>query len=110
MSKPQNVNELDVSVSNDGQEIYHLFTLDTHSVRPVSVQKVKKCFVAIKLIAGKNIFAWKTLQLDTASTANTLAVDDLQTMCPARFDIHGLIKPSPALLRTHGGSVIKPVG
>ena len=29
------------------------------------------------LSAGKKIFAWKTLQLDTASTTNTLAVDDL---------------------------------
>ena len=31
-------------------------------------------------------------------------------MCPAGFDIHGLIKPSTAILRTYGGGVIKPVG
>ena len=49
------------------------------------------------------------MQLDTASTTNTLAVDDLRTMFPAGFDIHGLIKPSTAILRTYGG-VIKPVG
>ena len=33
LSKPQNVNALDDSVSDDGQQTYHLFTLDTHSVR-----------------------------------------------------------------------------
>ena len=110
LSKPQNVNALDDSVSDDGKEIYHLFTLDTHSVRSVSVEKGKKFFAAIKLSAAKKIFAWKTLQLDTASTTNTLAVDDLRTMCPAGFDIHGLIKPSSAILRTYGGGVIKPVG
>ena len=37
LSKPQNVNALDNSVSDDGQETYHLFTLDTHSLRSVSV-------------------------------------------------------------------------
>ena len=110
MSKPQNVNALDDSVSDDGQETYHLFALDTHSVRPVSMQKGKKFFAAIKLSAAKNFFAWKTLQLDTASTTNTLKVDDLRKMCPAGFDIHGLIKPSSAILRTYGGGVIKPVG
>ena len=110
LSKPQNVNALDDSVSVDGQETYHLFTLDTHSVRSVSAQKGKKFFAKIKLSAAKNFFAWKTLQLDTASTTNTLAVDDLQTMCPAGFDIHSLIKPSSAILRTYGGGVIKPVG
>ena len=31
-------------------------------------------------------------------------------MCPAGVDIHGLIKPSSATLRTYGGGVIKPVG
>ena len=87
---------------------HHLFTLDTHSVRSVSVQKGKNVFVAIKLSAAKNVFAWKTLQLDTASTTNT--VDDLRMMCPARFDIHGLIEPFSAVLRTYGGGVIKPVG
>ena len=97
-------------VSDDGQETYHLFTLDTHSVRSVSVQKGKKFFAAINLSAAKNVFAWKTLQLDTASTTNTLAVDYLQTMCPAGFDIYRLIKPSSAILRTYGGGVIKPVG
>ena len=110
LSKPQNVNALDDSVSVDGQETYHLFTLDTHSVRSVSAQKGKKFFATIKLSAAKKNFAWKTLQLDTASTTNTLAVDDLQTMCPAGFDIHSLIKPSSAILRTYGGGVIKPVG
>ena len=109
LSKPQNVNALD-SVSDDGQETYHLFTLDTHSVRSVSVQKGKKFFAAIKLSAAKNFLAWKTLQLDTASTTNTLAVDDLRNMCPAGFDIHSLIKPSSAVLRTYGGGLIKPVG
>ena len=39
-----------------------------------------------------------------------LAVDDLRTMCPAGFDIHRLIKPSTATLRSYGGGVIKPVG
>ena len=110
LSKPQNVNALDDSVSDDGQETYHLFTLDTHSVRSVSVQKGKKFFAAIKLSAAKKFFTWKTLQLDTASTTNTLAVEDLRSMCPAGVDIHGLIKPSSAILRTYGGGVIKPVG
>ena len=50
------------------------------------------------------------MQLDTASTTNTLAMDDLQTMCPAGFDIHDLIKPSSAILHTYGGGVIKLVG
>ena len=50
------------------------------------------------------------MQLDTASTTNTLALDDLRTMCPAGFDIHGLIKPSSAILCTYGGGVIKPFG
>ena len=50
------------------------------------------------------------MQLDTASTTNTLALDDLRTMCPAGFYIHGLIKPSSAILRTYGGGVIKPFG
>ena len=109
LSKRQNVNALDDSVSVDGQETY-LFTLDTHSVRSVSVQKGKKVFAAIKLSAAKNFFTWKTLQLDTASTTNTLAVGDLRSMCPAGVDIHGLIKPSSAILRTYGGGVIKPVG
>ena len=110
LSKPQNVNALDDSVSDDGQETYHLFTLDTHSVRSVSVQKGKKFFAAIKLSAAKKFFTWKTLQLDTASTTNTLAVEDLRSMCPAGVDIHGLIKPSSAILSTYGGGVIKPVG
>ena len=79
-------------------------------MRSVSVQKGKKFFAAIKSSAVKNVLAWKTLQLDTASTTNTLAVDDLQTMCPARLDSHGLIKPSSVILCTHGGGAIKPVG
>ena len=56
MSKSQNVNALDDSVSDDGQETYHLFTLDTHSVRSVPVQKWKKFFAAIKLSAAENVF------------------------------------------------------
>ena len=76
----------------------------------VSAQRGKKIFAPIKLSAAKNFYASKTLQLDTASTTNTLAVDDLRTMCPAVFDIHGLIKPSTAILCTYGGGVIKPVG
>ena len=39
------------------------------------VQKGKKFFVAIKLSEAKNHFVWKILQLDVASTTNTLAVD-----------------------------------
>ena len=42
LSKPQNVNALDESLSDDVQETYHLFTLDTRSVRNVSVQKGKR--------------------------------------------------------------------
>ena len=53
------MNALDDSVSDDGQETYHLFTLDTHSVRPVSVQKGKKFFAAIKLSAAKNFLLGK---------------------------------------------------
>ena len=101
MSKPQNVNALADSVSDDEQETYHLFTLDTHSVRSVPVQKGEKFFAAIKLSAAENVFAWKTLQLDTALTTNTLALDNLRTMCPAGFDINRLIKPSSAILRTY---------
>ena len=65
LSKPQNVNALDDSVS-DLQESYGLFTFDTHSVRSVPAQEGKKFFAAIKLSAAKNYYAWKTLQLDTA--------------------------------------------
>ena len=74
-----------------------------------SVQKRKKFFAAIKLSVA-NFLAWKTLQLDAASTTNTLAVDDLRTMCPTGFDIRRLIKPSSTILRTYGGSEIRPVG
>lgn len=59
LSKPQNVNALDDSVSVDGQETYHLFTLDTHSVRSVSAQKGKKVFAKIKLSAAKKILLGK---------------------------------------------------
>ena len=45
LSKPQNVNALDESLSDDVQETYHMFTLDTHSVRNVSGQKGKKFFL-----------------------------------------------------------------
>ena len=51
------MNALDDSVSDDGQETYHLLTLDTHSVRSVSVQKGKTVFAAIKLSAAENFFA-----------------------------------------------------
>ena len=37
-------------------------------------------------------------------------MDDLRNMCPAGFDIHSLIKPSSAVLRTYRGGLIKPVG
>ena len=60
--------------------------------------------------AGGNVFVWKKRQLDIASTTNTLALDDLQDLCPAAFDIHRLIKPSSAIVRTYGGGIIKPVG
>ena len=110
MRKPQNVNAVDESGSAIEQNVYHLFTLDIHSVRAVSVQKGKKFFAAIKLSAAKNHFVWKTLQLDTASTTNTLAVDDLWSMCPAGFDVNSLIRPSHATLHTYGGGIITPVG
>ena len=94
MKKPQNVNAVDDSGSACEQNVHHLFTLDIHSVRAVSVQKGKKFFVAIKLSAARNHSVWKTFQLDTASTTNTLAVDDLWGMIPAGFDDNSLIKPS----------------
>ena len=62
------------------------------------------------LSATSNCFVWQTLQLDTASTTNTLAVEDLASMCLAGFDITQLIKPSSAILHTYGDGVIKPVG
>ena len=104
------MNSLDDSVTDDGQETYHLLTLDTYSVRSVSVQREEKVFRGDQIIRSKKSFTWKTLQLDTASTTNTLAVEDLRSMCPAGVDIHGLIKPSSAILRTYGEGVIKPVG
>ena len=110
MRRPQNVNAVDESGSPCEQNVYHLFTLDIHSVRAVSVKKGKKFFAAIKLSAAKNHFVWKTLQLDTASTTNTLAVEDLWSMCPVGFDVNSLIQPSRATLHTYGGGVITPVG
>ncbi|KAL9967070.1 hypothetical protein ACROYT_G025233 [Oculina patagonica] len=110
ISNPQYVNAMEESVSAGEHETHHLFTVDIHSVRTVSVQKGKKFFAAIKLSATGNCFVWKTLQLDTASTTNTLAVDDLSSMCPPDCDIGSLIKPSSAILHTYGGGVIKPVG
>ena len=109
MRKPQNVNAVDESGSPCEQNVYHLFTLDIHSVRAVSVKKGKKFFAAIKLSAAKNHFVWKTLQLDTASTTNTLAVEDFWSMCPVGFDVNSLIQPSRATLHTYGGGVITPV-
>ena len=110
MRKPQNVNAVDESGSAIERNVYHLFTLDIHTVRAVSVQKGKKFFAEIKLSAAKNHFVRKTLQLDTASTTNTLAVDDLWSMCPAGFDVNSLIRPSHATLHTYGGGIITPVG
>jgi len=63
----------------------------------------------MKLSEAK-VFSWKTLQLDTPSTTNKHAVDNLQTMGGAGFDIHGLIKPSSAILHTYGGGLMQPVG
>ena len=52
LGKLQNVNALDESLSDDGQETYDLFPLETHSARNVSVQKgKKKVFALIKLSA-----------------------------------------------------------
>ena len=98
------MNSLDESVSDCGKEVYQLFTFDIHSVRTDSVQKMKNFLATIKLAATDDVFVWSTLQLNTASTTNTLAVDDLTSMCPV-----GLILPSQAVLHTYGG-VIKPVG
>ena len=76
----------------------------------VSVHKGKTYFAAIKLSARRNSFVWTKLQLDTASTTNTLALDDFQYLCPAAFQIHRLIKLFSAILRTKGGGIKKPVG
>ena len=89
-SKTQSVNSLDESVSDCGKEVYQLFTLDIHSVRAVSVKKGKKFFATIKLAATDDFFVCKTLQLDTASTTNTLAVDYLTSMCPVGFGVNAL--------------------
>ena len=99
LSKPQSVNSL--SVSDYGKEVYQLFTLDIHSVRAVSVQKGKTFYATIKLAATDDFFVWKTLQLDTAFTTNTLAVDDLTSMCPVGFDVKAVILPSQAILHTY---------
>ena len=58
MSKPQNVNAFDDSVS-DLQETYDLFTLDSHSVRSVSAQKGKTFFAAINFHLQKIIMLGK---------------------------------------------------
>lgn len=110
MSKPQNVNAFDDAVCHCEREIHHLFMLDSHPVRTVTVHKGQKYFAVIKLSVTGNCFVWQTLQLDMASTTNMLAVDDLSGMYPAGFDIAGLIKPSLAILHTYGGGEIKPVG
>ena len=78
-------------------------------MRAVLVQKGKKFFAVIKLPAAKNHFVWITLQLDTASTTNALAVDDLWSICPAGFDANSLIRPSQATLHTYGGGIMTPV-
>ena len=74
------------------------------------MQKGKQFFATIKLAATDDFFVWKTLQLDTACTTNTLAVDDLTSMCPVGFDVNALFLPSQAVLHTYGGGVIKSVG
>ena len=75
----------------------------------MTVYKGKKYFAAIKL-SGTGKFVWQTLQLDMASTTNTLAVDDLLSMCPAGFDVTSLIKLSCTILHTYGSGEIKAVG
>ena len=110
LSKPQNVNAMEESESNCESVVHDLFTLDTHFVRTVSTPKGKKFFAKIKLSAAKNFFVFKTFQLDTASTTNTLAVNDLWDMCPAGFDVSSLIRPSRATLHTYGGGIITPLG
>lgn len=74
------------------------------------MQKEKKFFAAIKLSAARNHFVWKTLQLDTALTTNTLAMDDRWSKFPAGFDVNSLIRPSHATLHSYGRGVITPVG
>ena len=70
-----------------------------------------KCTLGNQAVSHQQLFCLVTaLQLDTASTTNTLAVEDLAGMCPAVFGITKLIKPSSAILHTYGGNVIKPVG
>lgn len=101
MRKPQNVNPVDESGSGSEQNGYHLFTLDINSVRAVLVKKRKNFFAAIKLSAAKNHFLWKTLQFDTSSTTNTLAVEDLWNMCLAGFVVNSLIRPTCATLHTY---------
>ena len=56
----------------------------------------KEFFAIIQLSVAKNVFVWKTFQLDTASTTNILAVNDLWNVCPAGFDVISLIPPSRA--------------
>ena len=85
------MNALDGPVTDCEEETHQLFTLDIHSVRTVSVKKRRKYFGKIKLSATNNSFVWQTLQLDTASTTKTLAVEDLAGMCPAGFDTTQLI-------------------
>ena len=76
------MNSLDESVSDCGKEVYQLLTFDIHSVRADSVQKMKNFLATIKLAATDDVLVCSTLQLDTASTSNTLAVDDITSMCP----------------------------
>ena len=69
-----------------------------------------KNFFKFSVAKTRSYFVWKTLQLDTASTTNTLALDDLWSMCPAGFTVNYLIRPSHATLHTYGRGVIRPVG
>ena len=77
MSKSQHVHSLDSTDSEIDEEAHCLFTVDIHTVRSVCVKKGKKFFYKLKLAAAGNEFFCKRLQLDTASTANTLAVEDI---------------------------------
>ncbi len=80
LSNPQHVNALDEPVSAGEQETYHLYCGHPLSENCISAERKKRFFAAIKLSAAGNYFVWKTLELNTVSTTNTLAVDDLSSM------------------------------
>ena len=85
-------------------------TLVIPLVRTVSRRKEKRFFAVIKLSSTTNFFFLKNVKLGTASTTNTLELDDLHDMCPTAFDVHTPIKPSSVITHTYGGGVIKSVG